>query len=291
MNDGGTSGERRLAVEIAQPAEPLRRFISAYFVSEADLPEAVVDLSVPEWGAIRFVHDGSFNFNFEPNEVVVVDRPYLQGPTSKAFRFSLMKSRILGVGLLPEGFARFWDLDLAKIANNWAWTQDVFGADMATLAVDAAAAPSAGAQFALADAYFLGLLEKTRHTHASSQTAQLHKFLNDPEISRLEVLADAMHLSHSALTMLCKKRFGFPPKLLLRRQRFLRMLEALHARPYSEWPHFVDPQYADQSHMIRDFRYFMGMSPGQYLAQPRQVQQQSALQRTAAVGRALQGLD
>jgi hypothetical protein len=41
------------------------------------------------------------------------------------------------------------------------------------------------------------------------------------------------------------------PKSLLRRQRFLRMLGTLHVRPYSEWGDFLDPQYVDQSHMVR----------------------------------------
>jgi methylphosphotriester-DNA--protein-cysteine methyltransferase len=70
----------------------------------------------------------------------------------------------------------------------------------------------------------------------------------------------------------------------------LRMLGALQARPYSEWPDYIDPQYVDQSHMIRDFKYFMGMSPRQYLALPRPVQKLSAIKRTEAVGGSLQGL-
>lgn len=36
-----------------------------------------------------------------------------------------------------------------------------------------------------------------------------------------------------------------------------------------QWPHFLDPQYVDQSHMIRDFHKFIGMSPTQYFAMER----------------------
>jgi hypothetical protein len=89
---------------------------------------------------------------------------------------------------------------------------------------------------------------------------------------------------------LSKRGFGFPPKLLLRRQRFLRMLGTLHARPYDEWPDFIDPQYVDQSHMIRDFGFFLGMPPRRYFAMDRPILRAATMGRAAMFGQPLQGL-
>ena len=70
----------------------------------------------------------------------------------------------------------------------------------------------------------------------------------------------------------------------------LRMLGTLHARPYEQWADFIDPQYVDQSHMIRDFQYFLGMSPSRYFAQDRPILKAATKGRAALMGQPLQGL-
>lgn len=47
------------------------------------------------------------------------------------------------------------------------------------------------------------------------------------------------------------------------------MLHSMQGMSVGEWPHFVDPQYTDQSHMIRDFKHFIGMAPTRYFAMER----------------------
>lgn len=293
MTATGTTAKiaRGMDMALVPPAEPLRQYISAYFLSDFKTEPPLVDYSVPEWGSVRIPIRGGFTITVAAGEDLQVTAPYVQGPTSKSFKFSMADCRLLGIGFLPEAFARFWTTDLSSIANTVTPAEQIMGPSAGAFADAVKGLTDTTAIFAMADQYFLDLLNTSRATHVSQQVAQLHELLNDPEIRLIEDIADAMGLSLSTITNLCKRRFGFPPKQLLRRQRFLRTLEALHARPYSEWPDFVDPQYSDQSHMIRDFKYFMGLSPSQYLALPRVIQQASAAQRTQAVGRALQGLD
>jgi AraC-like DNA-binding protein len=241
--------------------------------------------------SVRLILDGGFDVDFGDQGTIRLDQTYLQGPNTTTFRYSLQKCRILGLGFYPAGFARFWDLDMNKVANGWAPLAETTGNALLDMTPAIAGLKTHEDRFAAVDRYLLGLLESTRSNHQTALVQQMHKLLNSPEIERIEQIAERLRVSESTVAQMCKKRFGFPPKTLLRRQRFLRMLEELHARPYSEWPDYIDPQYADQSHMIRDFKYFMGMSPGQYLALPRPVQQQSAVARSAAVGRALQGVE
>lgn len=278
-------------LEMAAPAKPLSSFISAYFLADVKTATPLVDYSVPEWGSVRFPIRGGLTVTMGPGEELALRAPFVQGPTSKSFRFSMADCRLLGIGFLPAAFARFWDTDMSSIANAVVPINHVMGTTADAFADAAKAETDPKAVFKLADAYFMGLLNSSRGTNLTQHVTQLHRLLNDPDIRRIEDLAEIMGLGMSTVTSLCKRRFGFPPKQLQRRQRFLRTLDALHARPYAEWPDFVDPQYSDQSHMIRDFKYFMGLSPSQYLALPRLIQQASAIHRTKAVGGALQGLD
>lgn len=277
---------------MAQPAPALRPFITAYYASEINSQAPITDYSVPEWGGIRIVTAGGLRVSEAGGEDIHITAPYVQGPSSRTFKFTISACQMVGIGLSPEGFARFWpDLDVSTLANASIPLEQLMGEGAAALVGDIAKAATPVDAFAVIDAVFSGLLDRARATKADSLVSELHTLLNDPDVSRIEDIADRLKITNRAVSTLCKRRFGFAPKLLLRRQRFLRMLEMLHARPYGEWPHFVDPQYSDQSHMIREFRYFMGLSPGQYLALPRLVQQMSASHRTQTVGRALQGLE
>ncbi len=278
-------------LKMAAPAKPLQSFISAYFLSDVRTDNPLVDYSVPEWGSVRFPIRGGLTITMQPGGEIELTAPFVQGPTSKSFKFKMADCRLLGIGFLPGAFARFWDSDMSSIANTVLPIKHIMGPTAEAFANAVKAETEPADVFALADQYFLNLLNNSRATNLTQQVAQLHQLLNDPNIRRIEDMAEVMEVSMSTITSLCKRRFGFPPKQLQRRQRFLRTLEALHARPYGEWPDFVDPQYSDQSHMIRDFKYFMGLSPSQYLALPRLIQQASAIHRTKTLGRALQGLD
>jgi AraC-like DNA-binding protein len=280
-----------MAIRLTQPAEPLRHLISGYFVSDNHGQPPIVDYSVPEWASIRIVCRGDLTITTASGEDALMDSCFVQGPTSRSFRFSMGDCRLLGIGLYPAALARFWGIDVSKLANDVFPIAALMGPEGAAFSGAIRALGDPDAMFAFADRHFLALLDTTQNTHPVQLTLQLHQLINDSNVTRIEDIAAAMKLSLSAVNSLCKRRFGFPPKQLLRRQRFLRMLEELHARPYSEWRDFVDPQYSDQSHMIRDFKQIMGLSPSQYLAMPRAIQKASAAIRTKTMGRALQGLD
>jgi AraC-like DNA-binding protein len=84
--------------------------------------------------------------------------------------------------------------------------------------------------------------------------------------------------------------FGFAPKLLLLRQRFLRTLHVLRTRLDEPWAKLLDAAYSDQSHFVRDFHRFMGMSPTAYFKRPHPVLDPAALLRMREIGESLQGL-
>jgi AraC-like DNA-binding protein len=281
--------EAEFSMRIVPPSPRLRRYISAFYAFDIASGVPVDDLAVPEWGNIRLIQSGGYQHG-HGGQWSDGFPAMLQGPSSQAVPFRVDRCNMIGLGLLPEGFARFWAIDLGTIADASAPLDQIMGPAATRLADLLAAATDTDARLMAIDTFFLELLDRTREPPATADVARIHALLNNPEISQIPELADAAGMSPASLARFCKKRFGFAPKLLLRRQRFLRMLEALHARPYAEWPDFLDPQYVDQSHMIRDFRHFMGMTPGQYLAQPRLVQRASAANRSEALGSALQGL-
>lgn len=62
--------------------------------------------------------------------------------------------------------------------------------------------------------------------------------------------------------------YGISPKFFLSLMRFGRQLEARHPS-FDPRAHADEPEYADDSHAIREFRRFTGLTPGAYARQKR----------------------
>jgi AraC-like DNA-binding protein len=75
--------------------------------------------------------------------------------------------------------------------------------------------------------------------------------------SSVAALAAEAEMSHKKFIRLFTDEVGFTPKIYLRVARFQRVLETGDA--------VEQGGYFDQSHFIRDFREFSGLTPTEYL--------------------------
>lgn len=268
------------------PAEPLRELITAYYLVDVPAGHHLVDYLHPEWANIRFILSGDWGWAIESAPPWRAERSALFGPTDRTATITATGGLLLGVGLLPLGWARLTGEDAGLYANR--------GVDLSGVLPDADALWEAlvgcdePQQVARLDAYFSARLATGKA--ADPVIARAHRALMVGDIGDVERFAAEVGLPVRSLQRLCRKTFGFAPKPLLRRQRFLRTLDQITraaSRPLSE---VLDVGYYDQAHFIKDFRSFMGMTPTAYFALPREVLRRAATERTKVVGASLQGL-
>ena len=107
-------------------------------------------------------------------------------------------------------------------------------------------------------------------------------------MANVAALGKRLGVGDRSLERLCGRYFGFPPKLLLRRQRFLRSLAQFMLDPRRTWSKALDGQYYDQAQFVRDFRSFMGMTPSEYADTPHPILEKIMAQRMADQGAAPQ---
>lgn len=105
----------------------------------------------------------------------------------------------------------------------------------------------------------------------------------DPLTARFEVLAytdPAAHVGQFAreigvdqrrLERVVRRDFGLPPKQVLRRARVLDMASHLRGVADGEEADELELRYYDQSHMIRDFVEYFGMTPKQFVETPQPI--------------------
>lgn len=281
-------------LRFALPAEPLRRFVTTYYrtdVLRSPGSGAIEDWLHPEWANLRFLGEGQAQAAVGPGELRPSPTFAVTGPTSRAVRFRIASGHSWGIGLLPLGWARLFGARASDYADRFVdgAADPVFAALVPLAAALSASRGDHAEELALIEAHMARLLDVTAHP-AEAAILALHEALVDPETRTVADIAARVGMQMRSLERLSCRAFGFPPKLLLRRQRFLRSLAQFMIDPSRKWLGTLDCTYHDQSHFVRDFRRFMGMSPSQYARTPKPLLAAAAHARMAAAGQAVQGL-
>ena len=272
----------------------LQPYVSTYYLTEVSLPEGeqVRDWLHPEWANLRFAFNDAWEAGIGDASLRPTPHFNAAGPTSHATQFVTGPMRAWGIGLLPLGWARLIHADAVGFADRF-----VDGADEPGFAAFApllrqifGPAPDPAGEAARIDAFLLERLARCPPHEDEPRIQAAHAALLDPEIGSVADLAGRLGMSSRSLERLSLKAFGFPPKLLLRRQRFLRSLAQFMLDPSLTWISTLDFLYVDQAHFVRDFRRFMGMSPSKYAALDHPVLRAAARARAAAAGQAVQAL-
>jgi len=273
-------------------AAELRPYLTAIYLNDVVVPagETMEDLLHPEWANLRFMegNPGSGAIGNQPR--APTPNVVLVGPTSRSTSFETGSIRSWGIGFQPLGWTRFVGRPAAEFANRRvdAEADPAFArlTALRPLLTDPAAAPEGQAE--AINRHLVSLLATTDRDDPA--ISRVHAALADPEVGTVSALAERAGFSGRTLERLSLRAFGFSPKLLLRRQRFLRTLGLVMLNPQMRWSQSLDAHYHDQAHFNRDFRYFMGLSPNAYMARPHPIVDAAVRGRMAAEGAPMQVL-
>jgi AraC-like DNA-binding protein len=283
-----------VSVRFFMPSEKVAPYISTYYLTDFAVPEGHVvdDWLHPEWANLRIWNRAACNAAIGTEELQAAPRMIATGPTSLASHFLAGPARAWGIGLLPQGWARFINAPASLHADRFCNGQtDPAFAQLAPLFDRVfGKTPDPAAEAARIDAFFCELLERCPPHEDEAKIRAAHAALIDDNVTSVGELAERLGISSRSLERLSLKAFGFSPKLLLRRQRFLRSLAQFMLDPSLTWIKTLDWHYVDQAHFVRDFRRFMTMSPSAYAALDHPVLRSAARARSVAAGAAVQAL-
>lgn len=219
----------------------------------------------PAWSAIRIQTYGEkWSIKLGDCEYDPVPPEAIFGPTSVTGFARVSTGQVVEINLLPRGWARLTSLSAHSLANR--------GADLSSILPQLSGKLrerllSAGSfeeearvfQDVLKDAIMAARPEPR-------EIAQSQDLLLDPAIQTVESAVEALAIPHWRFARISKRYFGFTPKLLMRRARFMRTILQIRGSGTTDWASVVDEAYVDQSHFIRDCHDFLGMTPGQFTA-------------------------
>lgn len=282
----------RLKAEFREPPAQFEGcFTTFYHVTlEMDEPGGrLTDYLQPEWANLRFFCGNT------PEAAIGTSRvdaaPFLAtGPSALPCRFTVGQMRMWGVGFMPLGWARFIQADAGSCANS---------------VCDGAAHPAfqhfAGLTDVLCDPEAsvedqFGALTETmtqlmRPARDDARIRRVHAALVSGDHASVHDLADSCAMSIRTLERVCMRYFGFSPKLLMRRQRFMRSLTTYMLHRGSRWTEAMDAHYHDQAQFTREFHEFMTMNPSEYAALDHPILTSFMEARARVWGSAAQTLD
>ena len=256
------------ALRVELPAAPLTGLVRSYHVLDSDPVRHGDEYPwlLPTWPAIRFIltpHPIALSIGTQRYDPM--PRAALYGNASKAMRMTTHGGVTVGIDLTPLGWSRLFrvraDLFRDRVVPletmlPHGWVTSVFGRLLSS---------NQSTQVKpILDELLLAIMPPPGVDDA--MIVAIQRFIaEDGTAPDLGAAAAALGLTPAALRRLSIRHFGFPPKTLLIRTRFIRSLvRMLLAGERADYT-VMAPSYFDVSHFIRDANRFLGMTPRRFL--------------------------
>jgi AraC-like DNA-binding protein len=255
-----------ITIRYFAPAPPLRKYLSSYYWFEANVP-VFNDLMRAELPQMRIVTSGQAYNHFCTGNVCRPGPVHVQGPTSGAAHYSgTGPLRLFGIGLLPEGWAALIGEPADRLADDVVDLQGLVGSLADRVLAEMIEARCDADRVAAADRFLLALLGRARSVPVWF-TRLTDDWLTGSTNPNLDDLVTGSGMSARSVERLAKRIYGASPKLLARKYRSLNAAVRMGNGDIPGWTDVIGSAYYDQSHFIREFKQFVGITPTHFLAE------------------------
>ncbi|WP_157216046.1 AraC family transcriptional regulator [Flavisphingomonas formosensis] len=265
VSEPPVDGVAPFALRYFEPAPDLKPFIASFYLFRADVP-FLDDMLRADLAQLRFMLSGQGLYGFDTGRSAHSHEICLLGPTMGATHFAVKGPlHVFGVSILPAGWAALIRDDASRLRDNSVDAVDVLGS-LLNDALDAMrCALSPQLMVSIANATMRALLARAQEPPFWF-TRLADSWLTSEISPQVDALIADSGMSSRQIERLARRIYGAPPKMLARKYRALRTASMIAAN--SEWPSAWDDAFYDQSHFIREFKQFTGLTPKQFQIDP-----------------------
>src|SRR6185312_1414852 len=246
---------------------PLSEFVEDFWHYEGYVAPRARELILPS-GTFELV------LNLRANELRIYDPRHLErfrrfsgaivsGPYAGCFASDAAEEvAVMGVHFKPGGAFPFLAVPASELADAHLDLSELWGTDAEALRLRLLASDAA-LRFRALEEVLTGRVTGESRRHRSVIGA-LRAFDARGQ-NRVGPLAASIGVSERRLLDVFRAEVGLTPKMMGRILRFQKALTALHPDSAPDWAQLACRcGYFDQSHLIRDFLEFSGLSPEEY---------------------------
>ncbi len=244
----------------AAPAASLSHYTS-FFYEFQSFTEGFDDIDRADYAQFRFILGGTNGrFDFIDGHSQAMPEAYVVGPTTGNTRVSGHGHiHLFGVGLLPAGWGTIMPMDASNAVNRVFDAAELFG-PMIPEALRALKAVSSLEERLVIGNHLIERLIAYENTAARDFTALVDGWLAATLSPDVEELVRMAGVSRRQVERNCNRYYGAPPKLLARKYRATRAAVRL-AKGEADADDLIEHGFYDQSHFIRELKYFTGLTP------------------------------
>lgn len=211
-----------------------------------------------------------------------VPRVALFGPSARSGTATVATGQVIGVYLRPAGWARLIFKPADRYTDAIVDLETLWGPAAQQL-LDAVSKHDA---FETQRAAFEAVLRArlTASAPAPDGIAGIEAAIADSACVTVDHALQQLGMPDWKFARLSRRHFGFTPKLMMRRARFMRTILKIRGQGRVPWARLVDESYVDQSHFIRDCRDFLEMTPVQFANRFQPIAHAAFDSREAALG-------
>lgn len=250
------------------PCPALRACVKCFWLLRTAATRASTDSLLPS-GSLELV----FNLSGTALVSVVNGRPEatphaeLMGQITQPFSVQMPGATLLlGVRFHPHAAGLFLKSSVGHLNDTITNLADVFGSELVFLQEQLFSAATVQDRIQHLERFLLAKLAHGPHNPSHFQVVQLalRRLLSQPHEASLGIVATECGISQRHLQTLFLNFVGLRPKQFVKIARLQRSIGHLHQSPASLTAVAYDCGYYDQSHFIRDFKSFTGLTPSQY---------------------------
>jgi AraC-like DNA-binding protein len=253
-----------------KPKPPLSKFVDSFWLyegrgeepeTERILPTGTLELAINLRQNELGFYDGERPENCCRLSGAVVSGAHGRGFTPE----SAEETFIIGVHFKPGGAFPFLGLPAGDLADTHVDLETLWGPSAGRLRESLCEARTSAERFQLLQEALLSRLCHGVEQHYAVSAA-VEMFGRNQAGSTVRETAKYLGLSQRRFIQVFKAEVGMTPKLFSRIQRFQQTRTFMQLNPPPNWTTLaLDRGYFDQSHFIREFLEFSGLSPTDYL--------------------------
>lgn len=241
--------------KIIQPIPPLREYIRFFWVLENN--------SINFIEKFKIIPEGVPGLIFQENPTAFYNKDKQTLPQSFLFGQATQygelstkgRFRNIGVSFQPTALKSVFGIEAIKLTQQHIDFNDLIKTTIVNQLLNT---PTLAQQIAVLEQFFLQQTADCKERDNKIQFA-IKQLQNGKELKHVQT---DLKMSERSLERLFKKHIGISPKLYSRICRFqtsLKMLKTANTNSLTEIAYLKN--YFDQSHFIRDFKYFAGTTP------------------------------